>query len=169
MTNWNQHADETDRFGRTIGLSSLDMGSEDFTARGIRASQSLANCRSAVEVEGVLAVLEGTAREQWETALRDNQRPAADAVSSCSSDRGGGSSVSSSSWEMAHPVPKSLRRPRALDERSARFSEKALTAAAQLEAIALSLRGAGVRADLAQACEDVKSSTLACLTPQALK
>ena len=71
---------------------------------------------------------------------------------------------------MAHPTP-SVSLPQQQQQQqqqqqgrpSAALSEKALAAAAKLEAIATSLREAGVRTDLIAPLQDAKASTLACL------
>lgn len=163
-TYWERHAEETSTLAEAFGMSSLDADrSGSFTARGVRASQSLADCRSGAEVAAVLALLETTPRESWEAALRGRRHPTSDAGSSfAGSARGRSNSGSSGAWEMAHPVPSSsLPRPRASGLPSASLSEKALATAAQLEAIASSLRGARVRTDLAQACEQARASALA--------
>lgn len=161
---WEQRDDETRT--RTVGHSLLDSErSGKITARGVRASQSLVECRSGAEVDALLQLLEATPRWDWETALRGPQNPTSDVGSSRGSDRGG----RNGRWEMAHPLAaQSPQRPRTRAAvPSAALSDKALAIAAQLEAIASSLRSAGVRSDLAQACEETKASALA-LAPKGL-
>jgi hypothetical protein len=192
-TYWEQHADETKALSDASSSVDFDQvaaagGTGTFTARGVRASLSLADCRTAAEVDSALALLEATPRESWETALQARPKPASHArrrgghtleegrgwSSSSTSSAGGagsgsgdGSQGSSDDWVMAHPTP-SVSLPQQQQQQqqgrpSAALSEKALAAAAKLEAIATSLREAGVRTDLIAPLQDAKASTLACL------
>ena len=166
-TYWEQHADETQAMSEVVGIHSLEDDRDGFyTARGAKAAQSLADCRSEAEVEAALALLEATPdRDKWETALqtspsrRKPRRSRGDPARGRQMAEEELSSFSGDGWVMSHPTPEaSLPRPPGVP--SAALSEKALAAAAQLEAIAAVLRAAGVRADLVEACEMAKGSSL---------
>ena len=172
-TYWEQHSDETRAMSEVVGIHSLADDQDGFyTARGAKAAQSLCECRSEAEVEAALALLEATPRDSWDTALRTKppRRPRGDPARRRQQPEEESSSFSGDGWVMSHPTPERaplMRRNIPMhfeQEQSAALSEKALAVAAQLEAIAASLRAAGVRADLVEACEMAKRSSLGLAT-----